>query len=134
MTSKNDQVLSEGIAFLEANTKNAGITTTASGLQYEVLTAGTGAQPKASDRVKVHYRGTLINGKEFDSSYRRNSPATFGVTQVIQGWVEALQLMQVGAKWRLFIPSNLAYGKRGAGGDIPPNAALIFEVELLGIV
>lgn len=123
----------EGKAFLAENGKKDGITTTASGLQYQVITAGTGAQPKPTDTVTVHYRGTLIDGKEFDSSYARNEPTSFPVNQVIPGWTEALQLMHVGDKWKLFIPSNIAYGERGAGADIPANATLIFEVELLGI-
>jgi len=104
-----------------------------SGLQYEILTDGNGAKPKATDKVKCHYHGTLIDGTVFDSSVQRGQPAVFGVSQVIRGWVEALQLMSVGSKWRLFIPSNLAYGEQGAGGAIEPNSTLIFEVELLGI-
>ena len=128
------QAQSEGIAFLEENSKRAEIVTLASGLQYEILTAGDGATPKASDSVKVHYHGTLIDGKVFDSSVNRGEPATFGVTQVISGWVEALQLMPVGSKWKLYIPSELAYGAQGAGQAIAPHAALIFEVELLSIV
>ena len=108
--------------------------TLASGLQYEVITEGQGATPKASDTVKVHYHGTLIDGKVFDSSVQRGEPATFGVTQVISGWVEALQLMPVGSKWKLFIPSNLAYGAQGAGQAIGPHTTLVFEVELLDIV
>jgi len=128
------QAQSEGIAFLEENSKRAEIVTLASGLQYEILTAGDGATPKASDSVKVHYHGTLIDGKVFDSSVNRGEPATFGVTQVISGWVEALQLMPVGSKWKLYIPSELAYGAQGAGQAIAPHAALIFEVELLAIV
>jgi FKBP-type peptidyl-prolyl cis-trans isomerase FklB len=128
------QAQSEGIAFLEENSKRAEIVTLASGLQYEILTAGDGATPKASDSVKVHYHGTLIDGKVFDSSVNRGEPATFGVTQVISGWVEALQLMPVGSKWKLYIPSELAYGAQGAGQAIAPHSALIFEVELLAIV
>ncbi|VBB47062.1 FKBP-type peptidyl-prolyl cis-trans isomerase (rotamase) [uncultured Paludibacter sp.] len=124
----------EGKAFLAENAKRNGVVTLPSGLQYEILKTGTGIVPKASDKVKVHYHGTLISGQVFDSSVRRGEPATFGVTQVIQGWVEALQLMPVGSKWKLFIPSNLAYGERGAGQSIGPNTTLIFEVELLDIV
>lgn len=128
------QAQSEGIAFLEENGKRAEVVTLASGLQYEIMAEGTGATPKASDKVKVHYHGTLIDGKVFDSSVNRGEPATFGVTQVISGWVEALQLMPVGSKWKLYIPSELAYGAQGAGQAIAPHAALIFEVELLDIV
>lgn len=105
-----------------------------SGLQYQVLKQGNGAKPKATDKVKCHYHGTLINGTVFDSSVQRGQPAVFGVNQVIPGWVEALQLMPVGSKWRLFIPSNLAYGEQGAGEMIEPNSTLIFDVELLDIV
>lgn len=123
----------EGTAFLAANKAKEGVVTTASGLQYKILTAGTGPKPVATDTVSVNYRGTLINGKEFDSSYKRGQPATFGVGGVIKGWTEALQLMPVGSKWQLFIPSDLAYAERGAGSDIAPNATLIFEVELLSI-
>ena len=122
-----------GTEFLETNGKRAEVKTTPSGLQYEVLTEGTGAQPKASDTVKVHYTGKLIDGTVFDSSVERGEPATFGVTQVIPGWVEALQLMKAGSKWRLFIPSQLAYGPNGAGGVIGPNQTLIFDVELLEV-
>ncbi len=122
-----------GKEFLESNGKRAEVASTASGLQYEVLTAGTGAQPKSSDTVKVHYTGKLIDGTVFDSSVERGEPAVFGVTQVIPGWVEALQLMTVGAKWRLYIPSDLAYGPNGAGGVIGPNQTLIFDVELLEV-
>ena len=129
-----DKAQSEGNAFLEENSKQAGIVTLPSGLQYEIMSEGTGATPKASDSVKVHYHGTLIDGKVFDSSVNRGEPATFGVTQVISGWVEALQLMPVGSKWKLFIPSELAYGAQGAGQAIAPHTALIFEVELLEIV
>jgi FKBP-type peptidyl-prolyl cis-trans isomerase len=123
----------EGEKFLAENKKKDGVTTTASGLQYEVLTEGDGPTPKATDQVTVHYRGTLIDGTEFDSSYNRGEPVTFPVQGVIAGWTEALQLMKVGSKYRLFIPSNLAYGERGAGQVIGPNATLIFEVELLEI-
>ena len=129
-----DKAQREGIAFLDENSKRAGIVTTASGLQYEILSEGTGATPSASDSVKVHYHGTLIDGKVFDSSVNRGEPATFGVTQVISGWVEALQLMPVGSKWKLYIPSELAYGAQGAGQAIAPHTALIFEVELLEIL
>lgn len=130
----SEKAISEGKVFLETNGKRPEVTTLKSGLQYEVLTEGKGAQPKASDKVKVHYHGTLIDGTVFDSSVRRGEPATFGVTQVIAGWVEALQLMPVGSKWKLFIPSNLAYGAQGAGQHIGPHTTLVFEVELLDIV
>ena len=123
-----------GQEFLAENGKRAEVKTTATGLQYEVLEEGTGAQPSAADQVKVHYTGKLIDGTVFDSSVERGEPATFGVTQVIPGWVEALQLMKAGAKWRLFIPSNLAYGPNGAGGVIGPNQTLIFDVELLEVI
>src|SRR5271157_1040866 len=123
----------EGEAFLAANKSKDGVVTLPSGLQYKILTAGTGPKPTASDSVVCNYRGTLINGTEFDSSYKRGQPATFGVGQVIKGWTEALQLMPVGSKWQLFIPSSLAYGERGAGAEIGPDATLIFEVELLSI-
>jgi len=123
----------EGDAFLAANKSKEGVVTLPSGLEYKILTAGTGPKPTASDSVTCNYRGTLISGTEFDSSYKRGQPATFGVGQVIKGWTEALQLMPVGSKWQLFIPSSLAYGDRGAGADIGPNATLIFEVELLSI-
>jgi len=125
---------SEGEAFLAANKGKEGVVTLPDGLQYKILAAGTGPKPAASDSVVCNYRGTLINGTEFDSSYKRGQPATFGVGQVIKGWTEALQLMPVGSKWQLVIPSNLAYGERGAGADIGPDATLIFEVELLSIV
>jgi len=128
------KTIEEGNAFLETNAKKAGVTTTASGLQYEVINAGSGEKPAASDRVKVHYHGTLISGEVFDSSVNRGEPATFGVTQVISGWVEALQLMTVGSKWKLVIPSELAYGAQGAGQMIGPHTTLIFEVELIDIV
>jgi FKBP-type peptidyl-prolyl cis-trans isomerase FklB len=123
----------EGDAFMTANKTKEGVVTLPSGLQYKILKAGDGPKPTASDSVVCHYRGTLLDGKEFDSSYKRGQPATFGVTQVIKGWTEALQLMPAGSKWQLFIPSDLAYGDRGAGADIGPNATLIFEVELLSI-
>ncbi len=128
------KALEEGNAFLETNKARAGVTTTESGLQYEVITAGTGALPVATDQVRVHYHGTLIDGKVFDSSVDRGEPVVFGVNQVIPGWTEALQLMPVGSKWKIYLPSNIAYGERGAGGDIGPNSVLIFEVELLEIV
>lgn len=120
-----------GEAFLAENATKENIITTASGLQYEILTQGEGPSPTSTTSVTVHYRGTTLDGTEFDSSYSRNSPATFPLNRVIAGWTEGLQLMNVGAKYRFFIPSELAYGERGAGGDIGPNAALIFEVELL---
>ncbi len=123
-----------GKKFLEENGKRVEVKTTPSGLQYEVLTEGTGEQPTAQDQVEVHYTGTLIDGTVFDSSVERGVPATFGVTQVIPGWVEALQLMKAGSKWRLFIPSQLAYGPQGAGGMIGPNSTLIFDVELLKVI
>jgi FKBP-type peptidyl-prolyl cis-trans isomerase FklB len=123
----------EGKAFLEENAKKKDIIKLPSGMQYKELTAGKGDSPKATDTVKTHYRGTLINGTEFDSSYKRGQPATFPVTGVIKGWTEALQLMKPGAKWQLFIPSELAYGEGGAGESIGPNSTLIFEVELLSI-
>jgi len=123
-----------GEAFLAENGKRAEVTTTASGLQYEIITEGNGAQPTTGDQVEVHYTGKLIDGTVFDSSVERGVPATFGVTQVIPGWVEALQLMKAGAKWRLFIPSGLAYGPQGAGGVIGPNATLIFDIELLKVI
>lgn len=126
--------LEEGSAFLEENKAREGVVVTESGLQYEVLTEGTGAKPTAEDRVRVHYHGTLIDGTVFDSSVDRGEPAVFGVGQVIRGWTEALQLMPVGSKWKLYIPSELAYGPRAAGPDIGPNSTLIFEVELLEIV
>ncbi|MEI6343194.1 MAG: FKBP-type peptidyl-prolyl cis-trans isomerase [Verrucomicrobiota bacterium] len=123
----------DGEAFLAANAKKEGVKTTASGLQYKVLKAGTGAIPKSSDEVKVHYHGTLIDGTVFDSSMDRGEPVSFPVTGVIPGWVEALQLMKVGDKWQITIPSKLAYGPNGAGGKIGPNAVLVFDVELLAI-
>ena len=123
----------EGEAFLAANKTKEGVITTPSGLQYKILKAGTGPKPTAADTVVCNYRGTLLNGTEFDSSYKRGQPLTFPVNGVIKGWTEALQLMPVGSKWQLFIPAQLAYGERGAGADIGPNATLIFEVELVSI-
>lgn len=122
-----------GKAYLAENGAKEGVTTTESGLQYEVLVSGSGAKPTAADQVTVHYHGMLTDGTVFDSSVDRGEPATFGVTQVIKGWTEALQLMSVGDKWKLTIPSNLAYGDQGAGGMIGPGSTLIFEVELLGV-
>jgi FKBP-type peptidyl-prolyl cis-trans isomerase FklB len=119
--------------FLEENKKKQGVTETPSGLQYEVITMGTGSKPLATDTVVTHYHGTLTNGDVFDSSVQRGEPVSFPVNQVISGWTEALQMMPVGSKWKLVIPSNLAYGEQGAGGVIGPNETLIFEVELLGI-
>ena len=119
--------------FLDENKKRAGVMTTASGLQYEIITKGTGAIPKRSDTVVAHYAGSLYSGKEFDNSYKRGEPLTIPVAGVIPGWTEALQMMPVGSKWKLYIPSNLGYGDNGAGQDIPGGAALVFEVELLGI-
>jgi FKBP-type peptidyl-prolyl cis-trans isomerase FklB len=123
----------KGETFLVENAKKEGVKVLPSGLQYKVIKEGTGKQPAKTDTVSVHYKGTLIDGKEFDSSYKRGEPAEFGVTQVIKGWTEALQLMKVGAKWQLFIPAALAYGERGAGDLIGPNETLVFEVELLGV-
>lgn len=130
----HEKNITEGRDFLAENAKRPEVKTTASGLQYEVIHEGKGVVPAASDRVKVHYHGTLISGQVFDSSVNRGEPATFGVTQVISGWVEALQLMPVGSKWKLFIPSELAYGAQGAGQSIAPHTTLIFEVELIDIV
>jgi len=126
-----DKNKTEGAKFLEENKKKEGVKTTASGLEYKVLKEGNGAQPKATDTVTVNYRGTLINGTEFDSSYKRGQPATFPVNGVIKGWTEALQLMKVGSKYQLFIPSSLAYGERAVSPDLSANSTLIFEVELL---
>jgi FKBP-type peptidyl-prolyl cis-trans isomerase len=123
----------EGDAFLAANKSKEGVVTLPSGLQYKILKAGTGPKPTANDTVECNYRGTLINGKEFDSSYKRGQPADFPVGGVIKGWTEALQLMPVGSKWQLFVPADLAYGDRGAGADIGPGETLIFEVELMSI-
>jgi FKBP-type peptidyl-prolyl cis-trans isomerase FklB len=123
----------EGAKFLEDNKKKEGVKTTASGLEYKALKEGTGAQPKATDTVTVNYRGTLIDGTEFDSSYKRGQPATFPVNGVIKGWTEALQLMKTGSKYQLFVPSSLAYGERSVSPEIGPDATLIFEVELLEV-
>lgn len=123
-----------GAAFLTKNKAKAGVTTTASGLQYSIEKEGTGAKPTATDRVKVHYTGRLLNGKVFDSSVERGEPIVFGVTDVIKGWTEALQLMSVGSKWKLYIPAELAYGDRGAGADIKPGSTLVFDVELLDVI
>ena len=128
-----EQNKKEGAAFLAANAKKPGVKQTASGLQYKVLKAGTGASPKKTDAVRVHYHGTFIDGSVFDSSVERKTPAEFGVGDVISGWTEALQLMRVGDKWQLYIPSDLAYGDQGRG-SIPPASMLIFEVELLDVV
>ena len=132
MKKKGAENKAQGQAFLAANREKDGVKVLPSGLQYKVLKAGTGESPKAEDRVKCHYRGTLIDGNEFDSSYKREKPAVFPVKGVIKGWTEALQMMKVGGKWMLYVPSDLAYGERGNRG-IAPNATLIFEVELLGI-
>ncbi len=132
-TAGAEKAKAEGAAFLEENGKREGVITTESGLQYEVINEGTGAHPRLTDKVRTHYHGTLINGTVFDSSVERGEPISFKVDGVIAGWTEALQLMKVGAKWRLFIPYDLAYGERGAGQDIGPFSTLIFDVELLGI-
>jgi FKBP-type peptidyl-prolyl cis-trans isomerase len=130
---KHNHVPKEGTKFLDENGKRAGVTTTASGLQYEVVKAAEGKKPASTDTVTVHYRGTLLSGKEFDSSYSRNEPTSFPLNGVIPGWTEGLQLMNVGSKFKFFIPSKLAYAERGAGADIGPNSTLVFEVELLSI-
>ena len=128
-----EENLSQGEAFLAENGKREGVVSLPSGLQYEVIHDGNGETPGNTDTVVTHYRGTLIDGKEFDNSHRRGEPASFPVNRVISGWTEALQLMTVGPKWKLFIPANLAYGERGAGKVIGPHATLIFEIELLEI-
>ena len=130
----NAENIEKGKAFLAENAKKEGIVTLPSGLQYEVITEGNGKKPSATDRVKCHYEGTLIDGTLFDSSIKRGQPAVFGVNQVIKGWVEALQLMSEGSKWRLFIPSELGYGAQQAGEMIPPHSTLIFEVELIEVL
>lgn len=131
---KHKALSGAGEAFLAENAKKAGITVTASGLQYEVITQGSGAVPSATSKVKTHYHGTLIDGTVFDSSVTRGQPIDFPVNGVIAGWTEALQLMPVGSKWRLYVPHNLAYGERGAGASIAPFSTLIFDVELIDIV
>jgi FKBP-type peptidyl-prolyl cis-trans isomerase len=128
-----DKNKAAGEAFLAANKAKEGVVSLPSGLQYKILKEGTGPKPTAADKVTCHYRGTLIDGKEFDSSYKRGEPATFPVGGVIKGWTEVLQLMPVGSKWQVFIPGSLGYGERGAGPDIGPNATLIFEIELVAI-
>ena len=133
LAAERAENLAEGKAFLEANKAKEGVQVLPSGLQYKVITEGTGAIPTATDIVSTHYRGRLIDGTEFDSSYKRNKPSEFPVTKVIPGWTEALQLMKVGSKWELYIPANLAYGEPGSP-TIPPNSTLIFEIELLEIV
>ena len=130
----NAENIEKGKAFLAENAKKEGIVTLPSGLQYEVIKEGNGKKPSATDRVKCHYEGTLIDGTLFDSSVKRGQPAVFGVNQVIKGWVEALQLMSEGAKWKLFIPSDLGYGAQGAGEMIPPHSTLVFEVELIEVL
>ncbi|MBF0368410.1 MAG: FKBP-type peptidyl-prolyl cis-trans isomerase [Magnetococcales bacterium] len=132
-SAMGEQNLKEGAAFLAKNKSAKGVTTTASGLQYQVLAKGKGPKPTATDNVTVHYRGTLLDGTEFDSSHKRNKPISFRLDQVIPGWSEGVQLMNTGAKYRFFIPSELGYGARGAGGVIGPNATLIFDVELIEI-
>ncbi len=134
MENKNSKVKEEGKKFLAENKKRQGVIELPSGLQYEIITAGTGEKPKATDTVKAHYAGRLITGEEFDNSYKRGEPLQIPVGGVIQGWVEALQLMPVGSKWKLFIPSDLGYGERGAGGSIPGGAALVFDIELIEIL
>lgn len=129
-----EKAKAEGDAFLAENKKREGVVTLPSGLQYEVQRDGSGESPSATDRVSVQYRGTFIDGKEFDSSYKRGQPAQFEVNRVVKGWTEALQLMKPGAKWKLYVPGDLAYGKNGMRGSIPPNATLIFEVELLQVL
>lgn len=126
--------IEQGKAFLEENKKRPNVVTLPSGLQYEIITEGKGKKPEATDQVKCHYEGTLIDGTLFDSSIKRGEPAVFGVNQVIPGWVEALQLMPEGSKWKLYIPSDLAYGAQGAGEMIPPHSTLVFEVELIEVI
>ncbi len=130
---EGDKNAAEGKKFLEENKKKPGIKTTASGLEYQVIAEGSGTSPKETDTVEVNYRGTLINGTEFDSSYKRGKPAKFPVNRVIKGWTEGLQLMKPGAKYKFYIPPDLAYGERGAGNEIGPESTLIFDVELLGV-
>lgn len=123
----------DGAKFLAENAKKEGVVVLPSGLQYKIITEGSGVRPSRNSTVTTHYRGTLIDGTEFDSSYSRNAPASFGVTQVIAGWTEALQMMPIGSKWELYIPSNLGYGPNGYPGVIPGNAVLVFQIELLAI-
>jgi FKBP-type peptidyl-prolyl cis-trans isomerase len=130
----SDIALAKGEKFLQDNSKKEGVVTTASGLQYKVITEGTGRSPSAADTVEVHYEGTLIDGRVFDSSYKRGESIEFPLNRVIAGWTEGVQLMKEGAKYRFYIPSKLAYGSRGAGRDIGPNEALIFDVELLKVI
>ena len=132
--AESQKAISEGKAFLEENAKKEGVVTTKSGLQYEILTEGTGKQPKATDTVRCHYEGSLINGSVFDSSYKRGEPAEFGLSQVIPGWTEGVQLMKEGAKYRFYIPYLLGYGENGAGSSIPPYSTLIFDVELIKVL
>ncbi len=131
---ESEKAIAEGAAYLKANGEREGVVTTKSGLQYEVLTEGTGKSPKATDKVRCHYEGRLLNGEVFDSSYQRGEPADFGLNQVIPGWTEGVQLMKEGAKYRFFIPYLLAYGERGAGSQIPPYSTLIFDVELIAVL
>ncbi len=133
MQAQGDKNKSDGAAFLASNKTQPGVVTLPDGLQYKVIKDGTGPKPRADQTVVVHYRGTLLNGQEFDSSYKRGEPATFQVGSLIKGWTEALQMMKVGSKWQLWIPADLAYGERGAGGVIPPNATLVFEMELISV-
>lgn len=132
--AESQKAISEGKAFLEENAKKEGVVTTKSGLQYEILAEGTGKQPKATDTVRCHYEGSLINGSVFDSSYKRGEPAEFGLNQVIPGWTEGVQLMKEGAKYRFYIPYLLGYGENGAGSSIPPYSTLIFDVELIKVL
>jgi FKBP-type peptidyl-prolyl cis-trans isomerase len=133
MAQDTNSNLEKGQAFLKENASKPGVKTTPSGLQYKVITEGHGKKPKATDTVLVHYRGTMIDGQEFDSSYKRNEPISFPLNGVIPGWTEGVQLMKEGGKIQLFIPSNLAYGSRGAGGVIPPDSTLVFDIELLKV-
>jgi len=132
-TARADTALEEGKTFLAANKKKPGVKELPSGVQYKVITSGSGTQPKATDSISAHYRGTLLNGEEFDSSYKRGQPATFGVNQVIKGWQEILPMMHEGDKWEIYIPAEMAYGAQGAGGNIGPNETLIFEIELIKV-
>ena len=132
-TARADKALEEGKAFLIANKEKTGVKELPSGVQYKVITSGSGKQPKATDSISAHYRGTLLNGEEFDSSYERGQPATFGVNQVIKGWQEILQMMREGDKWEVYIPAEMAYGAQGAGGNIGPNETLTFEIELIKV-